>query len=315
MLEIQRPEVEIESLSEDGRYGVFVMNPLERGFGTTIGNSLRRVLLNSLPGAAAHSIKIDGVLHEFSTIPGVKEDVTEIILNIKGLETRLHSAEDKTVEIHKEGPCTIKAKDIIHDSEIEILNPELHIATLDKDSRLDMEIEISKGRGYVSSERNKQRKSENVIGVLPIDSLYSPVMKVNYIVENTRIEQITDYDKLVMEVWTNGVMDAKEAVIFASKILNEHFNLFLELSEEEEEEIMIERSDKVRERMLKTLIEDLDFSVRSFHCLKRAGIDTVEDLTKRTRADMANVHNLGAKSLKEIMDKMDSMGLDFADED
>ena len=279
MIEIEKPRIDTEVLSADGTYGKFVVEPLERGFGTTLGNSLRRVLLSSLPGVAVTSIKIDGVLHEFSTIPGVKEDVTEIVLNMKGLTAKLHCDGAKTVEISAEGPCEVTADSIKCDSEVEILNPEMHIATLGDGARLYMEITLDKGRGYISAERNKANMQNNVIGILPIDSIYTPVLKVNFGVENTRVGQITDYDKLTLEVWTNGVINAQEAVSLAAKVLTEHLNLFVDLSDKGyNTEIMVEKDDKGKEKVLEMTIEELDLSVRSFNCLKRAGINTVEDL-------------------------------------
>jgi len=264
MIEIEKPRIETEELTEDGKYGKFVVEPLERGFGNTLGNSLRRVLLSSLEGCAVTSIKIDGVLHEFSTIPGVKED-----------------------------KC---------DDEVEILNPELHIATLGEGAKLNMEITVDKGRGYIPSERNKQLSGNNVIGVLPIDSIYTPVLKVNYTVDNTRVGQITDYDKLTLDVWTNGVINAQEAVSLAAKVLTEHLNLFVNLSDKASSaEVMVEKDDKGKEKILEMTIEDLDLSVRSFNCLKRAGINTVEDLINKSEEDMMKVRNLGRKSLEEVV--------------
>lgn len=316
MIEIEKPRIENETLSEDGRYGKFVVEPLERGFGNTLGNSLRRVLLSSLPGVAVNSIKIDGVLHEFSTVPGVKEDVAEIILNIKGLTAKLHCDTPKTVEIKAQGDCNVTAGSIICDSEVEILNPDMHIATLGKDATLNMEITLNKGRGYVSAERNKANMVENIIGILPVDSIYTPVLKVNYNVENTRVGQITDYDKLCLEVWTNGVIDAQEAVSLAAKVLTEHLNLFVDLSDEAHNtEIMVVSDDKGNEKALEMTIEELDLSVRSFNCLKRAGINTVEDLINRSEEDMMKVRNLGRKSLEEVIGKLKSLGFTFQQED
>ena len=279
MIEIERPKIEIAEISENGTYGKFVVEPLERGFGTTLGNSLRRVLLSSLPGVAVKSIKIDGVLHEFSTIPGVKEDVTEIVLNIKGLVAKLHCDGPKTVEISAEGPCEVTADSIKSDSEVEILNPELHIATLGEGARLYMELTLDKGRGYVSNERNKQNMPEGVIGEIAVDSIYTPVLKVNFNVESTRVGQSIDYDKLTLEVWTNGVINAQEAVSLAAKVLTDHLNLFVDLSDKgKSTEIMVEKDEGGKEKVLEMTIEELDLSVRSFNCLKRAGINTVEDL-------------------------------------
>lgn len=316
MIEIEKPRIETEELSEDGTFGRFVVEPLERGFGNTLGNSLRRVLLSSLEGCAVTSIKIDGVLHEFSTIPGVKEDVTEIVLNMKGLTAKLHSSEMKTVEINAKGPCEVTAAAISCDSEVEILNPDMHIATLDDEAKLYMEITLDKGRGYVPGERNKALMANNVIGVLPIDSIYTPVLKVNYTVENTRVGQITDYDKLTLDVWTNGVINAQEAVSLAAKVLTEHLNLFVDLSDEgSTTEIMVEKDDKGKEKVLEMTIEELDLSVRSFNCLKRAGINTVEDLTNKSEDDMMKVRNLGRKSLEEVVFKLKTLGFSLQSDD
>ncbi|MDE7389757.1 MAG: DNA-directed RNA polymerase subunit alpha [Lachnospiraceae bacterium] len=316
MIEIEKPRIDTEELSPDGRHGKFVVEPLERGFGNTLGNSLRRVLLSSLEGVAVKSIKIDGVLHEFSTIPGVKEDVTQIVLNMKGLTAKLHSNSEKTVEINAVGPCVVTAASIMCDSEVEILNPEMHIATLGEGAKLFMEITLDKGRGYVPGERNKQLADENVIGLLPIDSIYTPVLKVNYIVENTRVGQITDYDKLTLDVWTNGVVNAQEAVSLAAKVLTEHLNLFVDLSDKGcNTEIMVEKDDKGKEKVLEMTIEELDLSVRSFNCLKRAGINTVEDLTNKSEEDMMKVRNLGRKSLEEVIFKLQSLGFNLRKED
>lgn len=316
MIEIEKPRIDTEVLSADGTYGKFVVEPLERGFGTTLGNSLRRVLLSSLPGVAVTSIKIDGVLHEFSTIPGVKEDVTEIVLNMKGLTAKLHCDGAKTVEISAEGPCEVTADSIKCDSEVEILNPEMHIATLGDGARLYMEITLDKGRGYISAERNKANMQNNVIGILPIDSIYTPVLKVNFGVENTRVGQITDYDKLMLEVWTNGVINAQEAVSLAAKVLTEHLNLFVDLSDKGyNTEIMVEKDDKGKEKALEMTIEELDLSVRSFNCLKRAGINTVEDLINKSEDEMMKVRNLGRKSLEEVMAKLDSLGFTLTKDD
>ncbi|MBR2109428.1 MAG: DNA-directed RNA polymerase subunit alpha [Ruminococcus sp.] len=316
MIEIEKPRIETEKLTEDGRYGRFVVEPLERGFGNTLGNSLRRVLLSSLEGCAVTSIKIDGVLHEFSTIPGVKEDVTEIALNIKSLVPKLIEGAPKVVEIAAEGPCEVTAADIKHDAEVEILNPELHIASLAEDAKLNIEITIDRGRGYVSGERNKQLAGNNIIGTLPIDSIYTPVLKVNYTVDNTRVGQITDYDKLNLDVWTNGVINAQEAVSLAAKVLCEHLNLFVNLSDSvTNSEIMVEKDEKGKEKVLEMTIEELDLSVRSFNCLKRAGINTVEDLTNKTTEDMMKVRNLGRKSLEEVEFKLESLGFSLKKED
>ena len=310
MIEIEKPRIDTEKLTEDGKYGRFVVEPLERGFGNTLGNSLRRVLLSSLEGCAVTSIKIDGVLHEFSTIPGVKEDVTEIVLNMKSVVAKLYETSPKVVEISAQGPCVVTAGDIKCDSEVEILNPEQHIATLGEDAKLNMEITIDKGRGYIPAERNKLISGNNVIGVLPIDSIYTPVLKVNYTVDNTRVGQITDYDKLTLDVWTNGVINAQEAVSLAAKVLTEHLNLFVNLSDKASSaEVMVEKDDKGKEKILEMTIEDLDLSVRSFNCLKRAGINTVEDLINKSEEDMMKVRNLGRKSLEEVQLKLAALGL------
>lgn len=309
MIEIEKPRVECFHVSDDNSYGKFVVEPLERGYGTTLGNSLRRILLSSLPGVAVNSVKIDGVLHEFSTIPGVVEDVTEIILNIKKLAIKLHSDGPKTIYINHEGAGDICARDIKCDSDVEIINGDLHIAKLNEDAKLFMEIVIDRGRGYVSADRNKQLL-QPVIGVIPVDSIYTPVTKVNYTVDNTRVGQITDYDKLILEVWTDGTIDPSDAVSLGAKILNEHLNLFIDLSESAKNaEIMIEKEERKKEKVLETTIEELDLSVRSYNCLKRAGINTVQDLTNRSENDMMKVRNLGRKSLEEVIAKLDSVGL------
>lgn len=318
MIEFQKPKFTSTDLTADGRYGKFVVEPLERGYGITLGNSLRRVLLSSLPGVAVSSVRIDGIQHEFSTIPGVKEDVTEIILNIKGLTVNYAGEESKELTISAKGPCEITAASIQSDAEVEILEPDMHIATLGADAELNMHLTIEKGRGYVSAERNKEimiENGENVIGVIPVDSIYSPVLKVNYTVENTRVGQITDYDKLTLEVWTDGTISAKEAVSLAAKVLNDHLTLFVDLSEEAANtEIMVEKDDKSHEKILEMTIEELDLSVRSFNCLKRAGINTVEDLTKKTEEEMMRVRNLGKKSLEEVINKLHSLGYDLSHE-
>ena len=316
MIEIEKPRIDTEELSSDGKYGRFVVEPLERGFGNTLGNSLRRVLLSSLEGVAVTSIKIDGVLHEFSTVPGVKEVVTEIVLNMKSLVAKLHSNGPKIVEISAEGPCVVTAESIKCDSEVEILNPELHIATLADGATLNMEITLDKGRGYVPAEKNKLINGNEIIGVLPIDSIYTPVLKVNYTVDNTRVGQITDYDKLTLSVWTNGVINAQEAVSLAAKVLTEHLNLFVNLSDRGyNTEIMVEKDDKGKEKVLEMTIEELDLSVRSFNCLKRAGINTVEDLISKSEEDMMKVRNLGRKSLEEVVFKLDTLGFSLRKED
>jgi DNA-directed RNA polymerase subunit alpha len=315
MIGIDKPSIEALDLTDDGVYGKFVMEPLERGYGTTIGNSLRRVLLSSLPGYAITSVKIDGVLHEFSAIDGVKEDVTEIVLNLKGVILKIHGDGPKTIYIDANGKCEVTAADIKADSDVEILNPEHHIATLSDGASLKMEMTADKGRGYVSAERNKQMM-QPIIGVIAIDSIYTPVLKVNYTVENTRVGQITDFDKLSLECWTDGTISAKEAVSLGAKILNEHLNLFIELSEEAgNTEVMVVKSDDGKGKTLEMTIEELDLSVRSFNCLKRAGINTVEDLISKTEEDMMKVRNLGRKSLDEVVAKLDSLGFNLRKED
>ena len=311
MIEIEKPNITTINLSDDGTSGTFVVEPLERGYGTTLGNSLRRVLLSSLPGVAVVSIKIDGVLHEISTIPGVKEDVCEIVLNVKGIIAKLHSNAPKTVVIDLVGPSNVCAGDIKTDAEIEILNPDHHIATVDEDVRFYMELTFDQGRGYVSQEKNKQIH-QSQIGLIYIDSIYTPIYNVNFTVENTRVGNITDYDKLTLEVLTNGTISAKEAISLGAKILNEHLNLFVDLSDDAKRaEIMVEREETIKEKVLEMTIEELDMSVRSFNCLKRAGIDTVEDLINRTEEEMMKVRNLGKKSLEEVIQKLHSLGLDL----
>ena len=324
MIEIEKPNITTADLNEDGSHGVFIVEPLERGFGTTLGNSLRRVLLSSLPGVAVTNIKIDGVLHEFSTIPGVTEDVTEIVLNVKGITAKLHCSGPKTVVIDITGERNVTAGDIKQDSDIEILNPEHHIATVGENERFYMELTFAHGRGYVSQERNKQLHAQNLgvtasapIGTIYTDSIYTPVYNVKYTVDNTRVgSNITDYDKLTLEILTNATISAKEAVSLGAKILNEHLNLFVDLSEEaKKESIMVEREETIKEKVLEMTIEELDMSVRSFNCLKRAGIDTVEDLTNRTEEDMIKVRNLGKKSLEEVIQKLHSLGLELRKEE
>ena len=316
MIEIEKPRIEALDLAPDGTYGRFVVEPLERGYGTTLGNSLRRVLLSSLPGVAVTSVKIEGVLHEFSTIEGVKEDVTEIILNIKDLVLNLNGEGPKTVYIEAQGPCEVTAGSIKCDSEVEILRPETHIATLGDNGKLFMEITLDKGRGYVPAERNKQIM-QPIIGVIPVDSIYTPVVKVNYAVSNTRVGQITDYDKLSLEVWTNGTISAQDSVSLAAKIITDHLALFVDLSGETYagDSVMVEKDDKGKEKALEMTIEELDLSVRSFNCLKRAGINTVEDLTNKTEDDMMKVRNLGRKSLEEVINKLASLGFSLRDEE
>ena len=315
MIGIDKPNIEALDLTDDGTYGKFVMEPLEGGFGTTIGNSLRRVLLSSLPGYAITSVKFDGVLHEYSSIDGVKEDVTEIVLNLKGVILKIHGDGPKTIYVDANGKCEVTAADIKTDSDVEILNPEHHIATLSDGASLKMEMTADKGRGYISAEANKQMM-QPIIGVIAIDSIYTPVLKVNYTVENTRVGQITDFDKLSLECWTDGTISAKEAVSLGAKILNEHLNLFIELSEEAgNTEVMVVKSDDGKGKTLEMTIEELDLSVRSFNCLKRAGINTVEDLISKTEEDMMKVRNLGRKSLDEVVAKLDSLGFNLRKED
>ena len=322
MIEIEKPNITTVNLSEDGRNGKFIVEPLERGYGVTLGNSLRRVLLSSLPGVAVTNIKIDGVLHEISTITGVKEDVCEIVLNVKGITAKLHSDSPKMAVIDMTGPCEVTAGDIKQDADIEILNPDLHIATLGENVRFYMELTFDHGRGYISQEKNKQlfvaanQGTSAPIGTIFTDSIYTPVYNVNYTVESTRVGASTDYDKLTLEVLTNGTISAKEAISLGAKILNEHLNLFVDLSDEAKNaEIMVEREETIKEKVLEMTIEELDMSVRSFNCLKRAGIDTVEDLTNRTEEDMIKVRNLGKKSLEEVILKLHSLGLDLKKEE
>ncbi|OAA92341.1 MULTISPECIES: DNA-directed RNA polymerase subunit alpha [Clostridium] len=308
MLEIEKPKIECVETSEDGNYGKFVVEPLERGYGITLGNALRRILLSSLPGVAANHIKIDGVLHEFSTIRGVKEDVAELILNIKELALKMNGEGPKTIYIDAQGPGEVVAGDIKTDGDVEIINKDLHIATLDDDGKLYMEIAVNGGRGYVSQRKNK---SEDMpIGTIPVDSIYTPIKRVNFAVENTRVGQITDYDKLSLEVWTNGTILPDEAVSLSAKILIEHFKLFMTLTDHANNvEIMVEKEEDKKEKVLEMTIEELDLSVRSYNCLKRAGINTVQELTERTMDDMMKVRNLGKKSLEEVEQKLDALGL------
>ena len=308
---IDKPKIEMLDMLPDGTYGKFIIEPLENGYGITLGNSLRRVLLSSLPGVAVTSVKIDGVLHEFSTIPNVKEDVTEIILNIKGLTANLTSDGPKTVYIEAEGPCEVTGASIKVDSEVEILNPDMHIASLDAGGKLVMEITLDKGRGYVPSEKNKD--SQTVIGVIPVDSIYTPVVKANFTVEDTRVGNVTDLDRLILEVWTNGTISAKDAVSLAAKILTEHLKLLVDLSDGQYSgEIMVEKGDIGKEKVLEMTIEELDLSVRSFNCLKRAGINTVDDLTNKSEEDMMKVRILGRKTLEEVIAKLDSLGVSLS---
>ncbi len=314
MVEIEKPRIECLESPEDKSYGKFVVEPLERGYGTTLGNSLRRILLSSLPGTAVTSIKIAGVQHEFSTIPGVKEDVTEIVLNVKGIIARLHSPGVKTVYIEAMGEREVCAGDIKSDGEVEILNPEHHLATLGPDAHLNMELTLSHGRGYVSADKNKP--AQTVIGLIPVDSIYTPVLKVNYTVENTRVGNMTDFDKLTLEVWTDSTLTARDAVSLGAKILSDHLMLFTDLSETiGNKSTVVEKSEAQRDKVLEMTIEELDLSVRSFNCLKRAGINTVEDLISRTEDDMMKVRNLGRKSLEEVINKLSAMGLALASEE
>ena len=316
MIEIEKPRIETAVLSDDGQYGKFVVEPLERGFGITLGNSLRRILLSSLPGVAVTSIKIDGVLHEFTFVNGVKEDVTDIVLNVKGITAKLFCDEAKTVRINATGPCEVTAGSIETDADIEILNPDWHIATLSEGAKLVMELTFDRGRGYVPVDKSKKTQEYTTLGVLPTDSIFTPVLKVNYSVENTRVGQITDYDKLTIEVWTNGVIDANEAMSIGARILTEHLNLFVGLSDDVALPKMVEKDETTQEKTLEMTIEDLDLSVRSFNCLKRAGIHTVEDLVNKTESEMMKVRNLGRKSFEEVMQKLASLGYKFPkDED
>ena len=314
MVEIEKPRITCLDPAEDLSYGKYVVEPLERGYGTTLGNSLRRILLSSLPGTAATSIKIAGVQHEFSTLPGVREDVTEIVLNVKRLIVKLHSQSEKTVYINAVGPCEVHAGDIESDGEVEILNPDLLICTLGEGATFNMEITLSHGRGYVSSDRNKT--AQPVIGVIPIDSIYSPVYKVNYTVENTRVGNMTDYDKLTLEVWTDNTISARDAVSLGAKILSDHLSLFTNLSENiSSSSMVVEKSADRPDAKLMMTIDELDLSVRSYNCLKRANINTVADLINRTGEDMMKVRNMGKKSLDEVQKKLEMMGISLASED
>ena len=316
MIEIEKPQIECIETPGEASYGKYVVEPLERGYGTTLGNALRRIMLSSLPGTAATSIKIAGVQHEFSTIPGVKEDVTEIVLNIKGLLTKLHTEGTKTVYIEAAGPCEVTAGDIKADAEVEVLNPELHIATLDSGASLNMEITLSHGRGYVSADRNKAAQPQTVIGVIPVDSIYTPVCKVNFTVEPTRVGASSDFDKLTLEVWTDGTISARDAVSLGAKILCDHFTLFTDLSETVgSKPTVVEKTETGGNKVLDLTIEELDLSVRSFNCLKRANINTVEDLISKTEDEMMKVRNLGRKSLEEVINKLAMMGLSLASDD
>lgn len=314
MIEIEKPTIERLHTENDPNYGKFVVEPLERGYGTTLGNSLRRILLSSLPGAAVTSIKIDGILHEFSTIPGVKEDVTEIVLNLKRLAVKLHDKEGKQVSIKAVGPKTVTAADIECDSQVEIFNKDLHIATLEDNAKLDIDIDIATGRGYVSADQNKTAATP--IAVIPVDSIYTPVKRVNFMVEDTRVGQVTDYDKLILEVWTDGSVTPEEAVSIGAKIMQEHLSLFVSLTVEADDlEIMVEKEEDKTEKTLEMTIEELELSVRSFNCLKRASINTVAELIEKSEADMMKVRNLGKKSLDEVKAKLADLDLGLREEE
>ena len=318
MIEIEKPKIEIVEISEDNRYGKFVCEPLERGYGTTLGNSLRRILLSSLPGAAITSIRIDGVLHEFSTIPGVRDDVTNIVLNLKSLCFKMYSEEPRVLRLDVKGEKEVTAADIITDPDVEILNPDLHIATLNEDGELHMEMTVERGKGYVAAEKNK--KPDHVIGVIPIDSIFSPIQRVNYTVQDTRVGNVTDYDKLILEVWTDGSIRPEEGVSRAAAILISHFKLFQNMAgipeiEEEEEIVPPEPEEPDASKVLETTIDDLDLSVRSFNCLKRANINTVADLVSKTEEDMMKVRNLGRKSLEEVKKKLEEYDLTLKKEE
>lgn len=314
MIEFEKPN--IHKVEETDSYGKFVVEPLERGYGTTLGNSLRRVLLASLPGAAITSIQIDGVLHEFSTVEGVTEDVTQIILNLKKVSLKLDSEEQKDLEIDVKGPAEVTAGDIQGDGEVEVLNPDLYIATVADGAELNIKMTADKGRGYLSANDNKARMDDLAIGVLPIDSIYTPIERVNYTVENARVGQRNDYDKLTLDVWTDGSLTPTEAVSLGAKILTEHLAMFVNLTEEAQNaQVMVEKEETHKEKMLEMTIEELDLSVRSYNCLKRAGINTVKELTDRTEADMMKVRNLGQKSLEEIKLKLNDLGVSFRQDD
>lgn len=314
MIEFEKPNIKCLEMDNDKNYAKFVCEPLERGYGITIGNSLRRILLSSLPGCAITSVKIDGVLHEFSTIQNVVEDVPEIIINLKTVSLKMDKNEEKVLRIDFKGPGEVKAGDIMTDGTVEILNPDLHIATVSEGGHLVMEMTANMGRGYNNAEKNK--KPDQAISVLPIDSIYTPVKKVNYAVENTRVGQMVDYDKLTIEVWTNGCLKPDEALSLAAKVMTGHLELFIDLSEATKNtQVMVEKEESKKEKVLEMSIEDLELSVRSFNCLKRAAISTVEDLTNKTEADMMKVRNLGKKSLDEVTNKLHSLGLDFAKEE
>ena len=307
IVSIEKARIECTEVGQNGCYGKFVIEPLERGFGHTLGNSLRRVLLSSLPGVAVSSVHIDGVQHEFSTVPGVKEDVTEIILNLKSLACTMYCDGPKTVTIDAQGPCEVTAASIKVDDEVEIINPDLHIATLNEDAHLQMQLTLEKGRGYVSADKNKN--SSMPIGVIPVDSIFTPIRKVNYTIEDTRVGQITDYDKLTLEIWTNGTLKPEEAISGAAKILSEHLNLFVSLTDQVIPVSMVQPEENSQSKALDMTIEELDLSVRAYNCLKRAGINSVAELVQRNQEDMMKVRNLGRKSLEEVEQKLEALGL------
>ena len=307
MIAIEKAHIDCAELSQDGTYGKFIIEPLERGFGNTLGNALRRVLLSSLPGVAVTTIKIEGIQHEFSTVPGVTEDVSEIILNLTALSAKLYSDQMKTVTIDVKGPCEVKAKDIVVDDELEFVDPEAHIATLNEDAHLQMTLTVDSGRGYVSADKNKYPNMP--IGVIPIDSIFTPIKKVNYSVSDTRVGQITDYDKLTLEVWTDGSVQPDEAISLAAKILTEHLTLFVGLTEQVTTIAFTDQEDDKKEKVLEMTIEELDLSVRAYNCLKRAGINTISELVQRNQEDMMKVRNLGRKSLEEVEQKLEALGL------
>ncbi|MCY3040093.1 DNA-directed RNA polymerase subunit alpha [Aerococcus sp. JJEM-2022c] len=314
MIEIEKPNIETIETSEDNKFGKFAVEPLERGYGTTLGNSLRRVLLSSLPGTAVTSIKIENVLHEFSTIPGVREDVTQIVLNIKQLALKLYDVDEKDIELDITGPAEVTAADITADADFDVLNPDLHICSLAKGAKIHMLMHVKNGRGFVRAENNKT--DDMPIGVIPVDSIYTPIKKVNYQVENTRIGEVNEYDKLTFDIWTDGTIAPKEALSLAAKVLTEHLAIFVSLTDEAQEaEIMVEKEETQKEKMLEMTIEELDLSVRSYNCLKRAGINTVEELTQKTEAEMMKVRNLGRKSLDEVKGKLDALDLSLKDDD
>ncbi|MDK6450209.1 DNA-directed RNA polymerase subunit alpha [Aerococcus urinae] len=314
MIEIEKPNIETIETSEDNKFGKFAVEPLERGYGTTLGNSLRRVLLSSLPGTAVTSIKIENVLHEFSTIPGVREDVTQIVLNIKQLELKLYDVDEKDIELEITGPAEVTAADITADADFDVLNPDLHICSLAEGAKIHMLMHVKNGRGFVRAENNKT--DDMPIGVIPVDSIYTPIKKVNYQVENTRIGEVNEYDKLTFDIWTDGTIAPKEALSLAAKVLTEHLAIFVSLTDEAQEaEIMVEKEETQKEKMLEMTIEELDLSVRSYNCLKRAGINTVEELTQKTEAEMMKVRNLGRKSLDEVKGKLDALDLSLKDDD